>query len=230
MFAALNSARDASYIPRITYFDTRGQGKVSRLILEYVEAPYYAPLTRVQLWPGLKSSFALANLPVFQAGDLTLNDADAIYRHPANKHDLYGNNHLERLRCDIVHENFHDAIEALFSLYKDPEFAQKRYYLERTTLPETLFRLESFFETNEHNSGYWSDSRLSYVDLLAWHYLDCLKPLAPSVLARFPRLTEFRSRIEAISTLGHYLESERRPQTLRWPFSGFGGVPETSRD
>ncbi|MFK7864847.1 MAG: glutathione S-transferase family protein [Pseudohongiellaceae bacterium] len=228
LLAALNPMLAAEFIPKLTYFDSRGSGEVIRLILEETGTFYNERRISSEEWPAFKTNFTISQLPVLEEGDIFLNNPNEICRYLARKLDLLGNSSEEYLRCDIAHEILVAAQTRLFEFYLDPGFFDKRAEFEAGELLNTLSQLEAFLASNESASGYWVGNNLTYIDILAWSYLDSVRPLKTVALERFKLLSQFKQSIQSRPNIDSYLHSNRRPATLMLPLSVFGGTPETS--
>ena len=224
----MNDQHTERVVPKVTYFDVRGRAEVIRLLLEEANEVYTERLIKIDDWPELKSNFTFGQVPVYEEGDLLLNHCNAIYRYLGRKYEVYGDGTLEHAQCDIVQEIFGDAQANLGDFYWNPDFEMLRADYEKNELPVMLANLEDLFCTNQNNSGYWVGNRLSFVDLIAWHFLDSVRPFSQSTLDRFDKLSEFKCLIESRPKISAYLESPRRPKTLTVALSPFGGTPETS--
>jgi glutathione S-transferase len=214
--------------PLVTYFNVRGRAEVIRLLLEETGTPYRERRIEVPEWGALKPTFPFGQVPTYEEGDLFICQSYAIYRHLARKHALYGKNEREHIRCDIVEQAFADAQTQIGSFMWSPDFATKRADFEKTTLPDQLAKVERLLVQNANGDGYWVGEDLTYVDFIAWHYLDYVRALTPPVLAQFGKLQAFKQRIEARPRVAAYLASIRRPKTLTVSMAPFGGTPETS--
>ncbi|THD20590.1 Glutathione S-transferase [Fasciola hepatica] len=66
--------------------------------------------------------------------------------------------------------------------------------------------------------------QVSHVDFMVYEALDCIRYLAPQCLDDFPKLKEFKNRIEDLPKIKEYMKSER---FIKWPLhswtSPFGG-------
>ncbi len=213
---------------KITYFDARGRVEVIRLLLELSGTPYTERQIELDEWASVKAEFPHGQLPLYEDGELTLHQSHAIYRHLARRFDLYGDNEAERVRCDMVEEFFVDAQNKLGGFFWDPEFHDKRDAFENEELPVLLDRANMMLEANPANSGFFSGNRISFVDFIAWHFLDYVRPFSQQSLDRYPKLVAFKQGIESIPAIASYLDSERRPKTLTVAIAPFGGSPETS--
>jgi glutathione S-transferase len=215
-------------VPKLTYFDVRGRGEVIRLILEETGTFYREHRVPVSEWPALKPSLPFGQMPIYEEGELCIPHSHAIYRYLARKHGLYGENELERVRCDVVNETFVDAQHVLGGFYWSPSFAEKREEFEHGALPALLEKLQRLFVQNAGGQGFWVGRALTYVDFCAWHFLDYVRPFSQRTLDMFEPLNAFKKRIESRPRIAAYLRSERRPATLTVPMAPFGGTPETS--
>ena len=226
----VNTEQDSAdkSIPKLTYFDVRGRAEVIRILLEESGTQYSERRISIEEWPELKSNFTFGQLPIYEEGDLLLNQSNAIYRYLGRKYDLYGDSMMEQARCDIIQETFVDAQNTLGSFYWNPEFENLRDEFENSELPELLTKLSNLFECNSSKSGYWVGTRLSFVDIIAWHFLDYVRPFSLRTLNKFEKLSQFKALIEQRPRISDYLKSERRPAIMTVSLSPFGGTPETS--
>lgn len=228
LLAALNPMLAAEFIPKLTYFDSRGSGEVIRLMMEETGTFFNERRLHIDEWPTFKSNFTFAQLPVYEEGDVFLNNAGEIYRHLAHKLNLFGETSADKAGCDLAHKMLVTAQSQLFDLYLDPAFVDSRSKFEKTELIETLNELENFYASNPSSNGFWVGEKISYIDIFAWDYLDSVRPFASHVLDRFQALAQFKRNFESRPNINAYLNSNRRPATLMLSLSFFGGTPETS--
>lgn len=218
--------------PKIIYFDARGRAEVFRLIFEDNQVEYDDKRVAIAEWPQLKSSLLFGQLPLLEEDGVQINQTNAIIRHLARKYNLYGKNEKEHLRCDMVQEAFVDAGGSLSAFFWDPQFAAKRDTYEKETLIPNLDKLQALLnqnKTNEKNGQrHWVGSDNTFVDYVAWFYLDTVRPFAPQSLAKYQDLVEFKQQFEARPRIAAYLISSRRPAIYTAPMASFGGTPETS--
>jgi len=222
------SQTEVFLIPNVTYFDVRGRADVIRIILEENSTPYTERRISIDEWPELKSNFTFGQIPVYEEGELLLNQANGIYRYLGRKFNMYGDSMLEHVRCDMVQETFVDAQSNIADFYWNPEFEKLRDDYEKNELPPLLTRIQDLLVTNPIDSGFWVGSRLSFVDIIAWHFLDYVRPFSMKTLQQFEKLCQFKEMIESRPRIATYLASGRRPKTLTVSLSPFGGTEETS--
>jgi glutathione S-transferase len=214
--------------PVITYFNVRGRAEPIRLILEERAVAYRERRVAVEEWPALKPTLPFGQLPCYEHGALRIFQSHAIYRHLARTLDLYGRDETERVRCDVVEEACVDAQGDIAGFFWKPDFADKRADYAANHLPQLLNRMQNLLLENRGGSGFWSGEQLSYVDFLAWHFLDYVRPFSNATLQEFGALYAFKQRIESRQRIAAYLASPRRPATLTVAMAPFGGTPETS--
>jgi glutathione S-transferase len=214
--------------PLLTYFDIRGRAETVRLILEEAAAPYRERRVTVQEWPALKPDLLFGQLPIYEEDGEQILQSQAIIRHLARRHGLYGRDERERTRCDVVAESVNDAQFQIMTWFWSPEFHAQCAAWEKDALPDRLARLQQLLKQNGGGDGFWVGSALTFADLLAWHYLDCVRAFSPPTLARFAKLLAFKQRIETRPRIAQYLASSRRPSTVTVHMAPFGGTPETS--
>jgi glutathione S-transferase len=214
--------------PLLTYFAIRGRAEIVRVMLEELGVEYDERRVSVEEWPTVKQTLMFGQMPTYREGDVLIDQSHAIYRYLARKHNLYGDNEHERIRCDIVEEAFVDAQNNIGGFCWRPDFTQQRANYEATQLPALMGKLQTLLDLNRNGTGWWVGDRLSYVDFLAWHFLEYVRALSPANLDRFERLKAAKLRLETRPRIAAYLKSERRPATLTVGAAAFGGTPETS--
>jgi glutathione S-transferase len=214
--------------PKITYFAVRGRAEVIRVMFEDLGVEYDERRVGIEEWPAVKASLMFGQLPTYQEGELFIDQSHAIYRYLARKYNLYGDNELQRIRCDIVEEAFVDAQTHIGTFCWRPDFAAQRQAYETQQLPILMEKLQKLLDLNRGGTSWWVGDRVSFVDFLAWHFLEYVRALSPRTLDRFERLKAAKLRLEARPRVAAYLQSSRRPPTLTVSMAPFGGTPETS--
>jgi len=167
-----------------------------------------------EAWAKLKPHTPFGALPIYEEGDAKFAQAQAIYRHIARTRDLYGRDERERIECDVGAEAVNDAIEMLWRLFWEPDYAAKLTEFENGVLAETLLDLERWFTRASPRPSYWVGPRLTYVDFVAWRYLDEIDAFFPAALAARPALFSFHRAFAARPRIAAYLKSSRRPKAF----------------
>ena len=203
-------------LPTLTYFDVRARAEPIRLILEELGVQYEDRQITGREWSRLRSSTPFGWLPVYRDGDLEIWQSNAIYRHLARVHDLYGSNEAERIRCDVVEEALAELNTLIGKAPWRPDFKKTREEFIKHELFPVLDHLESFLQTNAAGSSFWVGSCLTFVDLIALSLLDCTGVIFPEAMQGHPGLQEFCDGIARRPNIASYLHSDRRPQGVQY--------------
>lgn len=211
---------------RLVYFNVRGKAEAIRALLEDQQIPYKEHRYTMDEWKEVKTSFPFHQLPLLEDGDLKIPQTQAILRYLARKHNLYGKNELESLRCDVFQEVILDAREELVRFFLDKDFEEKREKFTKENLHLKLTLLNYFYIKND--TGFCVGKDVTYVDYLLWVYLDYVRAFSTPSLEQFPKLYEFKKGFESRKNIENYLKSERRPKVFTLPRFKFGNTIETS--
>ena len=220
----------ASNKPVISYGPSRGRAEPIRLILEELGIEYRE--RRVgswQEWMALKPQMPFQQLPAYEDGDLFIVQSHAIYRYLARTHDLYGHTEAERIDCDIVEEALRDARQEFWRFLKGLLPEKDRGLFAAGRLTTTLDCLEKYFRRHSADTKFWGGDALTFVDLLAFAYLDDVRALFPETLPKFGKLRDFRDRIAARPRLADYVSSDRRPAAILFGPDGQPVIDPESR-
>lgn len=228
LLAALNPLLAAEFVPKLTCLDARERVEVVRLMMAETGTNFNERRISISDWPSVKTNFTIAQLPIYEEGDIFLKDITDIYRHVARKLKLVGTSTAELQRVERAHDLLFAAQETLFNFYWDPAFEEKRQQFELVELKDLLDGLGRFFYSNSCDSGYWVGEGLTYIDLFAFHILDSVRPFSPDTLAQYKSLCEFKQAVEARPNIKAYLNSNQRPSRLTLPFAYFGATEKTS--
>ncbi|CAG2108986.1 unnamed protein product, partial [Medioppia subpectinata] len=208
----------ASDLPVFGYWNIRGLGQPIRLLLAYTETEYtdkrynYGPPHEDQVeWYESKKSFGLdfPNLPYYIDGDVKITQSLTIMRYLSKKHRLAGHNEREKIRIDVLEGQLKDYRAGFLEATFDPHFETARVeYLK--TVPSVLKSLSDFL--GDH--PYFAGKSISYVDFIAYEFIDLHYYLEPELFAHHPNLKEFLGRIEELPTVHKYQYSDNY---IRWP-------------
>jgi glutathione S-transferase len=198
---------------RLTYFGFRGLGEPIRLVF----ADLALPLDERRLgfdddWAALKPRLPFRQMPVFEAGGLTVVQSHAILRHLARIHGLYGPDETARIRADATADAVKDAQNALWDYFwaPEPETAEAARAFATGRLAENLAQLEGWLASGPYFAG----AAPTFADYYALTYLDEAAAYFPEALEAAPGLAAFRTRMWARPGLAAYAASGRQPQAL----------------
>nr|AAD23997.1 glutathione S-transferase [Fasciola gigantica]ACH88355.1 glutathione S-transferase [Fasciola gigantica] len=209
---------------KLGYWKIRGLQQPVRLLLEYLDEEYEEHLygrDDREKWLGDKFNMGLdlPNLPYYIDDKCKLTQSVAIMRYIADKHGMLGSTPEERARVSMIEGAAMDLRMGFVRVCYNPNFEEvKGDYLKE--LPKTLKMWSDFLGDRQYLTG----SSVSHVDFMVYEALDCIRYLAPQCLNDFPKLKEFKSRIEDLPKIKAYMESEK---FIKWPLNSwtasFGG-------
>ena len=204
------------------YWDVRAYAQPIRLLLASVEADFVEELYKCgpppefsrDAWLNVKHTLPLGfpNLPYLYDGDVKITQSVTILRYLGRKFALEGKTEEERIRVDLVEQQLIDYRGQGTAVFYNPDFATLVVGYKQE-LPAKLAALSKFLGTHRFLSG----GDLSYVDFLAYEWLDVHRLLVPGVLSGFQNLQDFVDRIEGLTGVKKFMESER---FIKYPLNG----------
>ncbi|XP_015269286.1 PREDICTED: glutathione S-transferase P [Gekko japonicus] len=209
-----------------TYFQPGGLGlflpgrcEATRLLLADQGQEWTEDVVTREIWQkgDLKNSCVFGQLPRFQDGDFILHQSNAILRHLARNHKLYGQDAQEAALLDMVNDGVEDLRvkygRLIYQNYEDGKAA----YIE--ALPGELRPFENLLAQNNGGKAFIVGKQISFADYNLLDILHVHLVLAPDCLASFPFLAGYVQRLNARPLLKAYLESEAHKKR---PINGNG--------
>jgi glutathione S-transferase len=157
-------------------------------------------------WAALKPKCIFGQLPVLYDGDFQIAQSNAILRHVARKHGLYGKDNVEATTIDMINDTQEDVRASYLKLIYQQYDTEKENYIK--SLPEKLALLNHALELNNGGSGFFVGSKVSFTDYNIFDLLDNFLVLAPHCLDAFPLLKAFHGRFAKRDKLAKYRETE----------------------
>uniref|UniRef100_A0A8C7UXX0 glutathione transferase n=1 Tax=Oncorhynchus mykiss TaxID=8022 RepID=A0A8C7UXX0_ONCMY len=113
----------------LTYFPVRGRAEVIRVMLKDQGAEFDEKVITMEMWKEstLKASCLFGQLPIFEDGDLTLYQTNAIRRHLARKLGLYGKDQREAALIDMMDEAIQDLLNKYVKLMFEKDVSVQMY-------------------------------------------------------------------------------------------------------
>ncbi|KAG9469763.1 glutathione S-transferase P 1-like [Eleutherodactylus coqui] len=203
----------------ITYFNVRGRCEAMRMLMADQGAEWKEEVVTHDMWlkGDLKKDAAFGQLPKFQDGNLTLYQSNAILRHLARNHGLYGKNPLEATLIDMVNDGVEDVrVKYARMIYQNYENGKDDYI---KALATELGHFERLLASNKEGKGFMVGDEISFVD---YNLLDVLRNhlvLAPDCLSGCPLLSAYVKRVSSRPKLDAFLSS---PAHKNRPINGNG--------
>jgi len=175
---------------QLIYFQVRGRAEAIRYLfndngLDYEEVDC-GPNWQTE-W---KSQMAFGQTPCLKDKDLTLVQSNAILRHLARKHGLYGSSEAEAAYIDMIVDGVEDVRGKYAKLIYTNYNAGKEDYVKE--LPAQLLPFEKLIsKLGDAKAGFSVGSKKSLSDYALFDLLDIHLTLSPSCLDEMPELTQF---------------------------------------
>ncbi|XP_073444455.1 glutathione S-transferase P 1-like [Dendrobates tinctorius] len=192
----------------ITYFNVRGRCEAMRMLMADQGAEWKEEVVTHDTWlkGELKSKAVFGQLPGFKDGDLTLYQSNAILRHLARNHGLYGKNNREATLIDMVNDGVEDLrIKYARLIYQNYENGKDEYI---KALAAEVGHFECLLASNDEGKGFIVGGEISFAD---YNLVDLLRNhlvLAPDCLSGSPLLSAYVKRISSRPKLEAYLSSD----------------------
>jgi glutathione S-transferase len=213
-------------LPTLTYFSSRGRAELIRLVCAEAGVPYeerslgvYHPVDKTPAFEALKATGVLpfGAVPLWEEpGGLRLAQSDAIVRHLARTHGLYGRDAREAAHCDMIFAGVDDArTEVRRLITTEPEKrAAFREELRASILPRWL----GYFEALLGDGAFVLGDRPSFADVALFLMFENLHDndlAAPYTSC--PRLAAHAARMAARPGIAAYVASPKRFPVQRLP-------------
>lgn len=152
-------------------------------------------------------------VPMVEIDGMKLVQTTAILRYVAEKYNLYGKNLKEKLQIDMYVLGARDLMDLLISHpFLPPE--QKEKNLETVNTRATTRYLPVYEKAlKTHGGDYLVGDCLSWADVQVLEMILAVEEKFSSILSRFPKLQEFKTKISSVPTIKKFLQpgSQKKP-------------------
>ncbi|KAK7102161.1 glutathione S-transferase-like [Littorina saxatilis] len=198
---------------KLVYFDIRGRGEPSRLVLAAAGQQWDDVRIPRDQW---SSSSEKANSPYGQVPYLvykgkTYGQSNAIANFLAREFGLYGKSNLEALRIDEVEGLVGDLIQTMVKARFEQDEAKKAE-LEKKLATEDLPKFLGLFEKllkDNGSKGFFVGNSVTLADLDVFNITDTLLKVNADILASCPELQKLRSKVADHPKVKTYLASRK---------------------
>ncbi|XP_070544580.1 hematopoietic prostaglandin D synthase-like [Ptychodera flava] len=201
---------------KLTYFNGRGRGEVSRMIFALAGVEYEDNRIAMEEWGKLKADTRpFQVLPTLEIDDnVVLAQSLAIMRFLANENGLAGKNNLEKAKVDMLVDAMADLgpdiVVACMFLPEDQKAAKKAELIEKK-VPTVLGNVERLLSENNEGKGFFVGDSVTWADLMLLHVADTLPTLDAGMIKKFPKLEALADRVRNLPKLKEWLK--KRPET-----------------
>lgn len=154
----------------------------------------------------LKKEAVFGQLPGFKDGDFTMYQSNAILRHLARNHGLYGKTPVEAAQIDMVNDGVEDfRLKYIRLIYQNYENGKEDYI---KALCNELGHFERILSKNNEGKGFLVGDQISFADYNLVDLLRNHQVLAPDCLSGSPLLSAYVTRICSRPKLEAFLSSD----------------------
>jgi len=204
---------------KLTYFDLRGLGEVSRLILHYANVKFEDDRIPYEMgganeeWAKLKPSTPYGQLPVLEVDGVQIAQSYAIARFLARRHGLAGEDDVESAILDSIADaqrDFGTQAQPYFAVVAGGKEGDKDKLFEEVMLPA----LNTFWPNLEKRlaatgSCFFGKKGPTWVDFLIASGILTAKNFVGDELAKHPEILKHCERVHALPQLKSYLSTRK---------------------
>lgn len=202
---------------KLVYFPVKGRAQALRYLCADNDIELNVELCQMEGWAAMKPKVTFGQLPVLFDGDFEIAQSNAILRHIARKHGLYGSNEREMTLIDMINDQQEDTrLSYVKLIYQEYETGKENYI---KSLPDKLALFEKVLKMNNDGTGFFVGKQQSFVDYQIFDLLDNLQILSPGCLDAFPLIKAFYGRMAARERITKLRNSE---EFKKMPINGNG--------
>ncbi|CAG2239570.1 HPGDS [Mytilus edulis] len=201
---------------KLTYFNLRARGEVSRLLFAAAGKEYEDCRITFEEWPSIKPTTPLGQVPVLSVNGKLIPQSRAIERYLAREFGLYGKTNMENTMCDIIIDTIHCDVRPELRKYIFEKDEAKKADISKHLVEEVLHKFMLFIEKTlkENGGNYLVGNDLTWADLAVFDFTQ--EVLAVWKHEKLNFLEEFNKHhegIKAVPKIKKWLET--RPKTER---------------
>ncbi|XP_066304159.1 hematopoietic prostaglandin D synthase-like [Branchiostoma lanceolatum] len=196
---------------KFTYFDGRGRGEVSRVMLAAGGIKYEDVRLHESKWPGMKPTTPMGELPLLEVDGTTICQSNSIARYIAREAGLAGKSSLDQAKVDMITEGAGSLFDKAAQIFILPEAekAARKKKLEEKEAPELLEYLNKLAS----NKGYFVGDQLTAADIALYFNYESVGSLTIALpsLDKYPNLKKVADNVKANPGIAKWLKE--RPVT-----------------
>merc|ERR1711892_48356 len=194
---------------KLTYFNLRGRGELSRLIFVHAGQKYEddriaSPFEDPAPWVAFKPNTPWGTLPILSIDGQIIAQSVASARYLAREFGLVGKNNLESAQADEIMDVVTDLVnEGTRAKFANDEPASKKHTEE--TIPRSLANIEKVLVAR--GGQYLVGGALTWADIALFNYVNAYKP----ALDKIPSIKTLVEKVGNLPNIKSWVES--RPVT-----------------
>ncbi|CAF1406256.1 unnamed protein product [Adineta steineri] len=199
---------------KLTYFNGRGLGEVSRLIFAAAGQKFEDVRYERDQFPAHKAEMPLGQMPVLEVDGVKLPQSSAIARYLAKEFHLAGKDNFDQAKVDAVVDTVADSFKGFIPTIfeQDPvkkEEIKKKFFTD--DLPKHLQNLETLGKLYGNGGHFFVGNQLTWADLYFYNFAQTYIEAEADCLNNFPWLKQNRAEVEKQPKIAEYLK--QRPKT-----------------
>jgi len=148
-------------------------------------------------------------LPLWEEpSGLVVTQSQAIVRHVARTHGLYGASANEQATIDSLHEYMNDMRTSFANSSRSANKDEAKKAIVEVDAPKHLARLENILKKN--GTGFFVGSKITFMDLLFWYFLENWSDQGLINLSAYENLSKFKQSIESRPNIAKYRADPNR--------------------
>ncbi|CAF3123690.1 unnamed protein product [Rotaria socialis] len=198
---------------KLYYFDGRGRGEISRLILAAAGQKFEDIRYQKNEWPSHKSEMPLGQIPVLEIDGIKLPQSMTIARFLARQFHLTGKDNLEQAKVEAVADTATDLLNKFGPIIWYQEEPQKKASIDEffaNELPKHLRNLETLAKAYNEGSSFFVGKNLTFADLCVYDVLENILEVDANILDQYPWLKTNGQKVAKHPNVAIYLESRLR--------------------
>jgi len=195
--------------PVFTYFDIRGRGEITRLMI--AAAKLNIKEVRVNTtnneWAELKPTMPFRQLPILNISGHVFAQSLAIQKFIAIKAGLYPKHPLAQLMTDQIANAREDLFiaESRVALAEDVLTRNSANATLQNAYPIYLEQFNNFIEQNPAKSGFVIGHKLSLADIIIFEGVYSVSKMSPEMLDNYPAIKVLAHKVAAAEGILQYL-------------------------
>lgn len=196
---------------KLVYFDLRGRGEPSRLVLAAAGKEWEDVRIPFDEWPAQKDSSPYGQLPYLEYKGKTYGQSQAIAGFLAREFGLYGRSNIDGLRIMEVCNLVVDLIQYMSKANLETD-EEKKAELGKKLAEEDVPRYLGYFERllkDNGSRGFFIGNSMSLADLTVYDITDTVLLNSPDALAYYPLIAGMRTKVADHPNVKAYLANRR---------------------
>ncbi|EFA81652.1 hypothetical protein PPL_05646 [Heterostelium album PN500] len=194
-------------LPTLHYFDIKGRGEGTRLLLAYADVEFVDNRFEFAAYPAeVRAKTMFGQVPHYSDGEVELSQSVAIEMYLAKKYGLYGSTPLDEAMIMSYIMSTHDLFIGFFFAKNGGAEALAKFYNE--TVPRLVSSWEKALIANGGSHIY--GKTMTWADLGLFGTIDYLFSIGEQKMFEgSPACLEFHRQMSEVPTISKYLKTRK---------------------